>query len=216
MYIGHYAVAFGAKGLAPQTSLGVLLGAALFVDLLWPLFLIAGWEHVRIAPGDTAFTPLAFVDYPITHSLVISVAWALAAGLVYLAVSRYPRGSVVVSALVLSHWFLDLIVHRPDLPLYPGDQRRFGFALWNSVAGTLVVESVLFAAGLSLYLSVTRPLDSAGRYGLLLFVLVNIVIYLSNVFGPPPPDETALAWVALAAWLFPLWAWRIDRHRTAG
>lgn len=213
MYIGHYAVAFAAKRAAPKTSLGVLLGAALFVDLLWPIFLLLGWERVSIEPGNTAFTPLAFVYYPITHSLLTGVGWALAAGAIYYGFTLYRAGAITVAALVISHWLLDLVAHRPDLPLAPGSSMLLGFGLWNSIVGTLIVEIILFAVGVEIYLVTTRAKDTFGRYGLLLFIVVNLLIYVGNLLGPPPPNETALAWVALGVWLFPLWAGWVDQHR---
>ena len=213
MYIGHYAVAFAAKRVAPKTSLGILLGAALFVDLLWPIFLLLGWERVKIEPGNTVFTPLAFVYYPITHSLLTGLGWALGAGLIYFALTRYRAGSIAVAVLVVSHWLLDLVVHRPDLPLTPGSSTLLGFGLWNSIVGTLLVETMLFALGVGIYLATTRAKDNVGRYGLLLFLVVNLVIYIGNILGPPPPNETVLAWAALVIWLFPLWAGWVDGHR---
>ena len=70
MFLGHVAVGLAGKRIAPSVSLATWLSSAQLVDLLWPLFLLAGLEHVRIAPGITPFTPLDFYDYPITHSLV--------------------------------------------------------------------------------------------------------------------------------------------------
>ena len=130
MLIGHNAVAFAAKRIAPRTSLGTLTAAVMFLDLIWPIFLLLGIEHVRIEFGATKFTPLDFYDYPWTHSLVMSIAWGVAFGVVYFARTRYARGAVVVALCVVSHWVLDLIVHRPDLPLWPGGP-KFGFGLWN-------------------------------------------------------------------------------------
>jgi hypothetical protein len=214
LYIGHYAVAFAAKRVAPKTSLGVLVGAALFVDLLWPIFLLLGWERVKIDPGNTAFTPLAFVYYPITHSLLTGLGWALAAGAIYYGFTRYRAGTIAVALLVLSHWLLDFVVHRPDLPLAPGGSQLLGLGLWDSIAGTLAVEAILFTIGIGIYLAITRAKDNIGRYGLVLFLVLNLLIYVSGLFGPPPPNERVLAWVALAVWLFPLWAGWVDRHRS--
>src|SRR3974377_2065334 len=126
MFIGRYAVAIGAKKIAPKTSLGTLLAAAAFIDLLWPVFLLLGWERVRIAPGITAFTPLDFESYPISHSLLTCLGWALLFGGAYWAIKRYPRGALVVATLVVSHWILDAIAHRPDMPLTPFDAKRVG------------------------------------------------------------------------------------------
>src|SRR3989339_132004 len=117
MFIGHYAVALAAKKGAPKVSLGTLFIAAQLVDLLWPLFLLLGLEHVRIDPGNTAFTPLDFYDYPITHSLVGAVGWSMLLGGVYYGFRRERKSAVVIGLVVFSHWILDLITHRPDLPL---------------------------------------------------------------------------------------------------
>src|SRR6266852_7412816 len=119
MFIGHNALAFAAKRVAPKTSLGILTAAVMLVDLIWPIFLLLGIEHVRIEPGATKFTPLDFYDYPWTHSLLMGIVWGIAFGLIYWAITRYGRGAIIVALGVVSHWILDLIVHRPDLPLWP-------------------------------------------------------------------------------------------------
>ena len=129
MFIGHYAVALGAKKAAPRVSLGTLLLASQFIDLLWPIFLLLGLEHVRIAPGNTVFTPLDFYDYPISHSLLAVLGWSVGFGLVYYAVRRSGRNALILGAIVLSHWVLDFISHRPDLPLIPGMETRVGLGL---------------------------------------------------------------------------------------
>ena len=212
MFIGHFAAAFAAKRFAPRASLGVLVAAPLLLDLLWPAFLLLGWERVRVEPGRTAFTPLAFVHYPVSHSLLSAVGWALLAAFLYLAARRYPRGAIVVALLVVSHWFFDAVVHEPDLPLYPGGP-LVGLGLWNSVRGTVLVEGLGFAAGLWLYRSATRARDRAGRYGYAAFVILLVLLYVANLTGPPPPGVTALAAFALSAWLLPLAAVWLDAHR---
>src|SRR3974390_2552608 len=159
MFLGHCAVALGAKRAAPATALGTLFAAAAFLDLVWPVLVIVGVERVVIAPSSTAFTPLDFVRYPISHSLLMSIVWALVFGGAYFLLTRTMRSAVVLGALVISHWLLDAIVHRPDLPLLPGGGARVGFGLWNSIPGTLAVELTLFAAGLAFYVRATRPLD---------------------------------------------------------
>src|SRR3954447_26978834 len=120
MFLGHFAVALAAKRAAPRTSLGTLVLAAQLLDILWPVLLLAGVERVEIRPGDTAFTPLHFEHYPVSHSLATSIDWAGVFGTAYYAITRYRRGAVVIAALVVSHWALDWITHRPDLPLWPG------------------------------------------------------------------------------------------------
>jgi hypothetical protein len=213
MFIGHYAVAIGAKKLAPQTSLGTLLTAATFVDLLWPIFLLLGWERVRIAPGTTAFTPLDFESYPISHSLLTGFGWALLFGGCYWIVRRYSRGAAIIAALVVSHWILDAISHRPDMPLTPFDSIRVGLSLWNSISATLLVECVMFAAALWVYARITRARDAIGRWGLVGFVLLTLAIYVGSAFGSPPPSIQALAWTGNGQWLFIILAAWFDHHR---
>jgi membrane-bound metal-dependent hydrolase YbcI (DUF457 family) len=212
MFVGHFAVGFASKRFAPRTSLGALVAAPLLLDLLWPIFLLAGWEQVRIAPGDTAFTPLAFDSYPISHSLLAATGWATAFAVFYWGRTRYRAGAVVLFLGVLSHWFLDALTHRPDMPLYPGGPVT-GLGLWNSVGGTLVLESLMFAAGVGVYVAATRPRDRTGLYAFWGLVLFLALLYASNLAGPPPPSVRAIAVVSLAAWLFPAWAWWLDRHR---
>jgi hypothetical protein len=215
LFIGHLAVGFAAKRAAPRTSLGLLIAAPLFLDLLWPFFLLLGWERVRIEPGATRFTPLAFDHYPWTHSLAMTLVWgALFGGLYYLR-TRYRVGALVLGAGVVSHWVFDWITHRPDLALWPGSTLYTGLGLWNWPAATIVLEMSLFSAGLWLYLTTTRPLDRIGRWGLALFVVLTLAIYVANAMGPPPPSASAVAATALALWLFPLWLWWADRHRAS-
>jgi hypothetical protein len=214
LFIGHFAVGFASKRFAPQASLGVLMAAPLLIDLVWPVLLLAGAEQVRIDPGNTAFTPLDFVSYPYTHSLAGTFLWACLFSAIYWLATRYRAGAVVTFCGVLSHWFLDWLTHRPDLPLYPGGP-KVGLGLWNSLPATLAVETALFATGVWLYLRTTRPMDRAGRISFAAFLAVLALIYIGNTFGPPPPSASAIAWTALGLWLFPLWAWHFDRHRAA-
>ena len=214
MFIGHFALAFALKRAAPKTNLGWLIASVEFLDLVWPILVLAGLERVEVDPGNTVFTPLNFVSYPYSHSLAGAIVWSILFGGVYYAISRYKRGALIVAAGVLSHWFLDLIVHRPDLPLYPGSAETYGFGLWNSFAATMAVESVMFITGVWLYVSSTRAKDNIGRYALWSFIAFLAIVHIANAFGPPPPSSTAVATVALLMWLFPLWAGWADAHRT--
>lgn len=215
MFIGHFGVALAAKKAAPKVSLGTLILSAQWVDLLAPVFLLLGLEHVRIDPGNTAVTPLDFYDYPITHSLAGALGWSVVLGLVYFAVRRTAREAGIVGAVVFSHWILDALTHRPDLALYPGSKTLVGFSLWNSVPGTVAVEFTMFAIGIVLYLRSTQARDGIGRYSLWSLIVVLTVLYFGNLFGPPPPSPRALAIVALGAWIFVAWAYWVDRHRQA-
>ena len=150
MFVGHFAVGFAAKRVAPALSLGTLFLAAQLLDLLWPLFLLLGWEHVRIDPGNTVVTPLDFNDYPWSHSLAMSFVWSIVvATLGYFLRGRRRRESLCLGIVVLSHWALDFLTHRPDLPLSPGaDTPKVGLGLWHSLPATLVVELSWFAFAL--------------------------------------------------------------------
>ena len=213
MFIGHFAVALAAKREAPRASLGWLFAAAQLPDLLWPVFLLLGWEEVRVVPGDTAFTPLAFTHYPWSHSLLADAAWGTLLGALYFSRSRDRRGALVVGALVLSHWVLDFVTHRADLPLTPGGGPRVGLGLWNSVVATLGVELLLSVVALAVYLRATRARDRTGRLALSALVTTLLVIYVGNVFGPPPPGVTAIALVTLSMWLLVAWGGWADAHR---
>jgi hypothetical protein len=177
------------------------------------MFLLLGMEHVRIDVGNTVVTPLDFYDYPITHSLVGVLAWAVMLGLVYFGFQRYPRGAWVVGTGVLSHWVLDAISHRPDLLLVPGTSTRVGLGLWNSLPATVIVEGAIFFGGLVLYLQSTTARDRTGRYALWALIALLVVLYVGNLWGPSPPSVNVLATVGLAAWLFVAWGYWIDRHR---
>jgi membrane-bound metal-dependent hydrolase YbcI (DUF457 family) len=213
MLLGHYGVAFAAKRAAPRTSLGTLTFAAELLDELWPIFVLMGLETVRVVPGLTAANPLDFVHYPITHSLLGAVGWSVLLGVSYYAMRRYRRGAVVVGVLVVSHWFLDLPMHRPDLPLWPGSEVKVGLGAWRSIPLTIAIELVVFGAGLVAYLRTSRAKDRIGRWGLGAMVAVLLGVFFGGFTGAPPPNEQAVAMGALGLWLFVPWGWWVDRHR---
>ena len=215
MFLGHFGVGFGAKAAAPRTSLGSLLLASQLIDLLWPTLLLLGLEQVAIAPGITRVTPLDFTHYPISHSLAAVLLWAVLFGVFYHVLRRYPRGALVCGLAVVSHWVLDLLSHRPDLPLAPGSSLRVGLGLWGSLAGTLVVEIAVFSVGVYLYLRTTRASNRTGTVALWALVGLLLVIYAGNILGPPPPSVSAIAWIGQAQWLLIVWGYWIDRHRQA-
>lgn len=216
MFIGHNAVGFASKRAVPRVSLGWLMAAPMLVDLIWPIFLLLGIEHVRIQRSvkQLTLTPLDFYDYPWTHSLVMSIVWAVAFALLYFALNRYGRGAVILGIGVLSHWIFDFFVHRPDLPLWPGGP-KVGLGMWNHPVAELGLEAALFAVGILLYRDATEPLDRAGSVGMWAFILVLAGIFIANAGGTPPPNERTLAWMALSLWLLPFWAAWFDRHREA-
>lgn len=214
MFIGHFAAAFAAKRATTRPSLGWLFAACQFPDLLWPILVLAGIERLSIDPGNTAFTPLSFDHYPWSHSLLMVAVWGAMLGGLYLVLRKDVRGAVVIEALVMSHWLLDFVTHRPDLPLAPGGATRVGLGLWNNAPATLAIETLFFAGALSLYAMVTKPIDRVGRVGFWVLAAFLMGTYLANAFGPPPPTAMMVAASALALWLLvPVAAW-IDRHRS--
>ena len=215
MFIGHFGLGFGAKSITPKISLGVLFIAAQFIDLLWPTLLLIGVERVQIAPGATAVTPLIFEHYPISHSLLAVMGWAVVLAVWFWLIKKSIKGAAVIALLVLSHWGLDLIVHQPDLPLYPGSEIFAGLNAWSSLPLTLLFEITIFSAGVWLYAKATKPSDTTGRWAFWGLVVFLLVVYAGNIFGPPPPSVEAIAWAGQLQWLLVLWAFWVDRHRSA-
>jgi hypothetical protein len=212
VFIGHIGVALAAKKVAPKPSLGTLTLAAQWADGIWPVFLLLGWEQVQIVPGTTAVTPLLFVWYPYSHSLIAGVAWGVLLGGAYYALRRDRNGAFWLFILVLSHWGLDFVSHGADMPLWPGGP-RVGLGLWYSIPAALAAEFALFGLGVWIYTRVTRPRNRLGIVLFWLFVITLGVLYLMAVFGPPPPSVQVLAMSGLLGWLFLAWAYWIDRHR---
>src|SRR5205809_552038 len=214
MFLGHYAVALGSKRAAPAVSLGTLFAAAAFLDLVWPVLVIARVERVAVAPGSTAFTPLDFEYYPISHSLLMSALWGVAFGGGYFLIRRRPLPAIMLGLLVVSHWVLDAVVHRPDLPLTLSGSTRVGLGLWNSVPGTLAVEIVMCVVGLAIYLRATGN-HARHDWGVWIFALFLVALYAGASFGPPPPSASAVAWSDMGQWLIVFWAAWVDRRRRA-
>jgi hypothetical protein len=214
MFLGHFAVALAAKKAAPAISLGTLFVAAQLADLVWPVLVIAGVEQVEVRPGITAVTPLDFVHYPYSHSLVALLGWGAALGVGYYALRRgSPRAAVLLAAVVVSHWVLDFVVHGPDLPLAFGASPKLGLGIWDSLGASLAIELGLFAAAVAIYVGVTRAKDRVGRFALIGLVTFLALVYLASVFGPPPPSARAVVWTAMSMWLLVVWGYWVDRHR---
>ena len=214
MYIGHFAVGVGAKRFAPAASLGTLFLACQFADLLWPLLVIAGIEQVAVRPGATVVTPLKFISYPFSHSLMAGFVWGLLFAWAYVWLRRSrPSVGVVLAFVVVSHWVLDALSHAPDMPVLIGGSLRVGLGLWNSYVATVLVEGLLFVAGLAIYVRSTTAVDRTGSVALWTLAAFLVIIYAANLAGPPPPSGMAAAWSALAMWLLVAWGYWIDRHR---
>jgi hypothetical protein len=222
MFLGHFGAAFALKRLEPKLSLGTLFLAVQLPDLLWGVFLLVGWEQVRIDPGYTAVTPLQFTHYPISHSLLGMAGWAVVMAAVYYSwptrdTSRHWQAAGLAGLAVLTHFPLDVVVHVPDLPLSGDSPILLGLGLWNHPIATLLLELGMLAAGIAVYVALrsTRHPVRAGRLGFLLGLLV--LLYLVNVFGPPPPSVAAIAVADIAGMLLlvALAAW-VDRRAAPG
>ncbi len=213
MFLGHFGLGFAGKRLAPALSLGGLFLAVQWADLLFFPLCIAGVEHFRIRPGDTAVTPMEFYDYPWSHGLVALAGWGVLFGGVYLLARRARLAALLFGLGVLSHWFLDAFVHRPDMPILPHGPYA-GLGLWNSRPLTIAAEAILFGGGLLLYLKSTRARDRVGTWALWTLVGFLVATYVGSLVGPPPPSERAVEVAGIAMWLFVPWGYWIDRHRT--
>ena len=215
MFIGHYALGLAAKRIVPRTSLGTLIAAPTLADLLWPLFLLFGWERVTNVGGSNPFLTLRFDSYPYSHSLLALIGWGALVAALYRMQTGYARGALVVGLLVVSHWFLDYIVHVPDLPLYPGPRSpKVGLGLWNSPHATIIVETLVFLAGVGLYLMTTRARDRIGSYGLAGFLLLLSLSYVASIYSQPPSNVKVLAIGGVVfGWLFVAIAAWVDGHR---
>jgi len=213
MFIGHYALGLAAKRIAPRTSLGTLFLAPSLADLLWPVFLLLGWERVRVTGGANPFLTLTFDAYPLSHSLLTLIGWGVVLAVLYRWRSGDARAATVVALLVVSHWVLDFVTHVPDMPLYPGGP-TVGLGLWNSVAGTVIIEGLMFVAGAWIYVTTTRARDAVGRYALWALLAFLLVSYVASLFTGPPPTLQAIELGGIVfGWLFVGWAAWADRHR---
>jgi membrane-bound metal-dependent hydrolase YbcI (DUF457 family) len=211
MFVGHLALSLAARRADRRTPLVWYMVAANLVDLAWPILLIAGIERVRVDPGNTAFTPLAFDHYPWTHSLLMVVVWGIAlAGLARMRGIAKPT-AMIIGALVVSHWVLDYFSHAPDLLLWPGGATRFGLGLWDSIPATYAVELILWVTGIVLFLGDRRPRGTRGWIALGSFLLVTTVMWAASPFSPPPPDDRAIAYFSLVGWIIVPWAVWIER-----
>lgn len=202
MFIGHYGVALAAPRVVASVPLWVLFLSVQVVDLVWGVLILAGIEQVRIVPGFTAMSPLDLYHMPWSHSLPGALALSAAFGGLYWLFARKDRvaGAMPVAAAAFSHWLLDLIVHVPDLLLWPGGP-MVGFGLWNNLLLALGLEVALVIAGLAVYLNATQAQGFIGR--IWPFVLVGVLLALEAVhlLGEPPASAEELAMTSMAVFL---------------
>lgn len=209
MFVGHLAVALGAKRAAPNANLAWLVAGVNALDLVWPIFMVTGIERATVTPGATAFTPVVFDYYPWSHSLLMSVVWGIVLALIARA-GKVQASPLLLVALVVSHWFLDVVTHAPDMQLWPGNPLKYGLTLWDSIPGTILVEGAMLVAGVATYMRTLR--QSRRRPGLPFwsFVALTTLIWLSGPFSKPPETEM-LGWFGMLGWIAIPWAWWADR-----
>jgi hypothetical protein len=192
MFLGHYGVAFALKRAEPKLSLGTLFVAVQLADLLWGSFLLIGWEHATLVPG-TPNTPIEFVDYPISHSLVGALTWSVVAAALYYSwptrdTSRHWQAAAIVGLAVLSHYPLDVLVHLRDLPITGNDSLMLGLGLWNHPTATLILEILTLAAGVAVYVARGSKRHPVRTLRLLVVLVLLVGTYVASSYGPPPPN----------------------------
>ena len=173
MFVGHYAAAFALKAKEKNASLGMLFIAVQFVDILFFPFVVIGIERLKFVPGFTEVNNFDLEYYPFTHGLLGSLFWAALFYVVYrfVVVRKHPTRNKIAWMMalgVLSHWFADLIVHTPDLPLVSGTP-KFGFGLWKSKVLTFAVEAFLLGLSAFYYLWHTQAKSAFGKYPVVIF-----------------------------------------------
>lgn len=202
MFVGHYGPSFAIKSLQPAIPIWLLFIAVQLVDVVWALLVLLGIEKVRITPGITASNPFDLYYMPYTHSLVAAIVWSVAAAVAvrFLARLATRRAGIWIGIAVFSHWVLDFLVHRPDLPLYD-DTMKVGLGLWNHPILALSLEAGLLFGGMILYLRMTKPINAVGRLGPPAFGILMVAIQCYIFFGPPPVSPSAAALTALISYV---------------
>jgi hypothetical protein len=217
MFVGHYAVALIAKREEPRINLGTLVLAAMFADIAWCVFMIFGLEQVQFKSGMGAGKYFSATNVALSHSLLMDVVWATLLALAYLLRRRYPRGGLMIFLVVLSHWLLDFVSWRPDLPIAPGMHRYVGLGLWNSIPATLLVEGGLWFIAVILYVRFTRSKNLTAAFVFWVGIALLTVMWLNNIAGPPPQNPKAAPFASLIVFsLTVAWAYWINRVRVAG
>ena len=203
MFVGHYSASLALKGFERKASLGLLFLAVQFVDILFFPFVLLGIERINIIEDFTQSTHFELEYMPYTHSMLASF---LCAGIFYTAYRiinpRNKSVAFVTSIAVLSHWYLDLIVHTPDLPLWSDASNKLGLGLWNNAIATYALEGALLVAGLYVYLRSTQATSLIGRYGMVVLIMILLLVNVVNVFGPPFGTSTVSLAVSAMAMYF--------------
>ena len=213
MFVGHLAAGMIGKRIEPRVSLGTWVVAVMLSDLLLFPLLLAKVESVTSQPNVSA-NRIIGLEIGYSHSLLMNIIWASLFGLIYYLLRRYRPGAVLLFAGVLSHWVLDVVSHRPDMPLAPGAPFKLGFGVWNSLAATLIVEGGLWLLAIALYVSATRPKGRAGVYAFWSGIVLLTLIWHGNITRGMDPDPVKAGIGGLILFsLIVAWAYWINRLR---
>ncbi|MBM9577070.1 hypothetical protein JWG45_07870 [Leptospira sp. 201903070] len=221
MFIGHYSVAFVLKKTVPKTPLWSLLVGVQLVDFLFMIFVVFGIEHMRLIPGFTASNPFDLYYMPYTHSLIAGIFWAIFAFLGFYfyfksEIDSYRwKAPFAVFLSVLSHYFLDLPVHTPDLPIFGDSGTKLGFGLWNNLWLTVGIEAALTVSSFVYYLRGSKSGEGfSGRWGMPILGLIFLLLILINPFAPVPDNIYQFAIQALVLYsLIAFFGHRLDSKR---
>jgi hypothetical protein len=206
MFIGHYGVAYAAKTVAPKAPLAAYFLAVQALDVLFSVFVLGGIEHMEIVHKYTSYNPYRLYDMPITHSLVGSLGWAVAVGIVA-ALLRLPRReSLWLGLAVFSHFILDLPVHTPDLSIAGNDTAKLGLGLWNNVPVVLALELLVLLGGWLVFSRSKRADATFPKQRNRIFLGILVLLTIATPFMPDPASPTAFAVQALIGYGVLAWA----------
>jgi len=219
MFVGHLALGLVAKRIEPKISLGAWMLAVLLVDLLCFTFLIAGIEHFDVEPevARNSFVAISFVRnvfFAYSHSMLMNVIWAALFAAAYFLRRRYPRGTWLLFAAVLSHWPLDFIAHNPDMPLAPGASAVYGLGLWNSIPATLILEGGFWLLAIILYVRATHPKKRTAHYAFWPVIAFLTLLWYGNIKRGIDPNPVRAGINGLIFFsLVVAWAYWMNRLR---
>jgi membrane-bound metal-dependent hydrolase YbcI (DUF457 family) len=220
MFIGHFSLGLGLKRADKTLSLGLLFIATQLPDLIYGFNLLTGIEKVNIVASSNPLTAAEYPFYPYSHSLLATLLWAGLVALIILAAThrssqQKSKTALIMSTAVLSHFFLDVITHNPDIDLLGNGAFKIGLGLWNSPVASYIVEAVLLVTGLWIYLRATKGATLSGKYGLPSLTAILLILNAVSTFGPPPTNIGYFAVMVLVAYLGTIFAafW-LDKKRS--
>jgi hypothetical protein len=191
------------------------MAAAVVADLLGFIFIFLGIEHWTMNPGGSGIKAVDLDSIAWSHGLLPDLLWATLFAGAYFLWRRQSKGAWILFAAVVSHWVLDFVAHRPDMPLSPGLSGRYGLGLWTSLPTTLAVEGTMWVIALVAYVRVTRARKRTGLYLFWAMIAFVTLSWINNIAATPPPGSLTIAAVASLTFftLLVAWAYWMDRVR---